>query len=216
MSLTQIQRDAMSRAQKGNWSLADAIEIHARCRDGVCGGYRHGGRLALLVEGEPAVCDCDHCEMGLVECAACKGEKTLDCQACNGEGDLADGSACAACADGGVECNDCTGEGTVECDWCDGDGTFASPGCFDHIERVTNLNGDVIWTPRSDLDQPDLDGQYIDADWGAKIEARYVAGLAAAAEEKRQRQRAVSRELAQVNAAGLPASNQTTLIPENV
>ena len=64
MSLTRIQRDAMARAQNGDWELADAIEVVARAAGTptdwpLIGGIRQGGRLQFLAYGS---CGCtDEC-----------------------------------------------------------------------------------------------------------------------------------------------------------
>lgn len=69
MSLTRIQRDAMARAQNGDWELADAIEVVSRSESTphdwpLLGGIRQGGRLQFLVYGfrHEQSCDDDTCE----------------------------------------------------------------------------------------------------------------------------------------------------------
>lgn len=79
MSLTRTQRDAMERAQQGNWELADAIEVVARSEEvwplrydwPLIGGIRQGGRLQFLAYGNSGCTDeCDeHCDGG----DACNG-----------------------------------------------------------------------------------------------------------------------------------------------
>lgn len=63
MTMTQIQRDALTRAKAGDWTLADAIELKHRMENDpdICGGYRENERLRLLVEGEISTCCCDDC-----------------------------------------------------------------------------------------------------------------------------------------------------------
>ena len=69
MSLTRMQRDAMVRAQNGDWELADAIEVVARAEATphdwpLLGGIRQGGRLQFLVYGfrHEQSCSDDSCE----------------------------------------------------------------------------------------------------------------------------------------------------------
>lgn len=79
MSLTRIQRDAMTRAQNGDWELADAIEVIARAQSPahgrLIGGIRQGGRLQMLAyaaRGSFECCDCND-----ENCECCAG--TCDC-----------------------------------------------------------------------------------------------------------------------------------------
>lgn len=73
MSLTRMQRDAMKRAQRGDWELADAMEVAARCHDSDCiGGVRQGGRLQFLAFGQSG-------EDGGPECS---GDLMCECDAC--------------------------------------------------------------------------------------------------------------------------------------
>lgn len=59
MSLSRVQRDAMVSAQRGQWDLADALEVSRR--DPVAGmpcigGIRQGGRLQMLAFGDSCGC----------------------------------------------------------------------------------------------------------------------------------------------------------------
>ena len=87
--LTQQQRDAMARAQAGDWNLADAIELLAEGRsefrgERLIGGIPQGGRLQLLVYGDDA--ECSECEGGEVVCDSCG--HTAECSACDGRGEF--------------------------------------------------------------------------------------------------------------------------------
>lgn len=84
--LTQQQRDAMTRAQAGDFRLADAMELLAPERQQHCGydllgGIPQGGRLQLLVYGDR--CECEECDDGEVECEAC-GHVSV-CETCGGK-----------------------------------------------------------------------------------------------------------------------------------
>lgn len=127
--LTQLQRDAMSRAQAGDFSLADAIELlhpyHQSFRDEpLVGGIAQGGRLQLLVYGED--CVCDNCDDGQRLCDDCGGCGTTECESCRHV------SPCKSCADGKVECDMCSGD-PVLC---------ADP---EDARYIVNLNGDVLY-----------------------------------------------------------------------
>lgn len=86
--LTQLQRDAMSRAQAGDWSLADAIELLAEGRSSfhdepLLGGITQGGRLRMFAYGKGSACS--ECEgSGVVVCGACGHED--ECDECDGAG----------------------------------------------------------------------------------------------------------------------------------
>lgn len=71
MSLSRVQRDAMVSAQRGQWDLADALEVSRRDPiNGLpcIGGIRQGGRLQMLAFGRACNCaldnDCDCFEPG--------------------------------------------------------------------------------------------------------------------------------------------------------
>lgn len=84
-SMNGLQREAM----RGEWSLADAIEVVSRATgrlDGaslIC-GLREGGRLRYLAYGGERHGECPECEgMGTAETS--DGEDT-ECECCGGTG----------------------------------------------------------------------------------------------------------------------------------
>ncbi len=131
--LTQIQRDAMKRAQAGDFSLADAIEVlHPDRRyfngERLLGGISQGGRLQYFAYGNNPVCD--ECKDGKVECEECD------------DGD----ATCASCGHVGP-CKECNGLGKVDCDNCGGSGIVDAglPRDEGDWAYVVSLNGDVIF-----------------------------------------------------------------------
>lgn len=171
--MTQLQRDAIKRAQTGDWLLADAMELLAEGRQEhkgaiLLGGVRGRSRLRLLVYGEYEAC------------CHCNGKETLACEECDGLGDFAcltceetgkvvcpfceqailggEEVDCAVCSNkrriectdckgtGRVDCDDCS-DGRVECDACDGSGNGDAD-----IEYVLDLNGKVIYSRKGDED----------------------------------------------------------------
>ncbi|WP_337052528.1 hypothetical protein [Pseudoxanthomonas sp. USHLN014] len=74
MSLSRVQRDAMAHAMRGDWALADALEVSCRTdfEGHPCiGGIRQGGRLQMLAFGQDCNCgleeQCECCETGGVD-----------------------------------------------------------------------------------------------------------------------------------------------------
>lgn len=88
--MTPIQRDAMAMAQRGDWRLADAMELlHRKETEFRLKGLvlSHGllecGRLRALVY--TASVDCGMCDGdGEIECCECG--HTRDCEECDGSG----------------------------------------------------------------------------------------------------------------------------------
>lgn len=74
-----IQHEAMRRAKRGDWALADALEVQHRCMqgDGALCGIAIGGRLRAFAFRESI-------EVSLfLECQACNGAD--ECSWCGGE-----------------------------------------------------------------------------------------------------------------------------------
>jgi hypothetical protein len=87
--MTQLQRDALKRAQGGDWLLADAMELIDRA---AAFGVTFGGRMRVLAIAEEGEVD------GMVECEGCAGAGDTECEEC-----------------GHVKaCEDCAGTGRVE------------------------------------------------------------------------------------------------------
>jgi len=177
MALTEIQRMAISRAQVGDWDLADAMELLERMRrTTVISAERIGGRLAVLNHGEVSDYECDDCAgKGTVSCSRCEGTEIVDCNVCLGTGTARDGKTqCHVCeGEGERDCQDCTA-GTETCDSCDGSG------CVDgaaEITAQTDLNGNCLWTDKSEQDR--RRGQAIDRAWANLILSTYYARGAA-------------------------------------
>lgn len=118
MTMTRIQRDAMQRAQHGDWGLADAIEVLARHESDsdLIGGIRRGGRLQLL-----AYRHYNYLER--------LNEAAPDSR----------GAACAAIACCGV--NEPCAEGNCDC-CC---GVCACGGDDGQLSHITDLNGTVLF-----------------------------------------------------------------------
>lgn len=197
MTMTQIQRDAMAAAQRGDWSLADAIELQARISDlqfEVIGGYLSGNRLRYIAHGLEDREGCVYCDGGTVTCPKCDGEEEVECKACPDEG------KCSACDDtGAIECPDCIG-GAVDCEQCNGSGD--SLPTYDDVVHVETLNGESCWDSESDLPIPDF-GKFVDRSWADKITNHYQEQIAEA-----------ERAKAEQAAANLPPSNQTSMLSE--
>lgn len=165
--LTQLQRDAMDRAKRGDWSLADAMELlcdeRKTFRDSsLLGGVRGHHRLVYFIYGDPH--ECDECEgSGEVVCNDCGGTALVDCPECNAEGFVTcpdcDGAhdGCDRCDDDGdIQCPKCEGACEVDCKECD-DGKSecdvcnglchdpADDGTYDP-EYIVDLNGRVLWS----------------------------------------------------------------------
>lgn len=139
--LTQIQRDAIARAQAGDFALADAMEL--ACPDRryfrdfeLLGGVAIGGRLRQLVYGDQQDCE-DCCGTGETTCTACR-DGSLTCSECDGEGEVEcpDCNGGAECTTGKKDCTECKGDGDVDCPDCGGDGTTDCPTCDGSGERV--------------------------------------------------------------------------------
>lgn len=181
--LTQLQRDAMTRAQAGDWSLADAMEPLAEGRQWhngsrLLGGYRGTQRVRMFVYGHRP--ECEECAGGgTLSCGACDGAGDFACEACDTAGTVVcplceqacltePGIACPTCdstrqvpctdcnATGREKCAECTA-GDVECDECDGCG-----GGEETIDYVLDMNERVIY---SDADDEDGDGPPAYADF---------------------------------------------------
>lgn len=95
--MTTIQRDAMAMALRGDWRLADAMELLHRAKtesDHEGRSLSHGllecGRLRVLVY--TASVECDQCDgTGVVECCECEHQR--ECSDCNGFGGCGHGDA---------------------------------------------------------------------------------------------------------------------------
>lgn len=164
MEMTTIQRDALARARRGDFELADAIELKARIEDPrwdddvVCGYRAH--RLMALGCGEAfdrrcdecrgtGDSDCDECEEGYVECHTCKGLGEVP-------GPLGISAECPKCeAFKKVRCPECDGEEVVDCAGCEGEGRVLED--FD-VTRVIDLNGRVLWDEEVVGDAPPRTG----------------------------------------------------------
>lgn len=94
--MNALQRDAMARAQRGDWDLADAIELLARIdndndtetrtESDLVAGIRLDGRLRWLVFGADPYVECEECDGGTVVCSECGHED--DCDECDGSGEV--------------------------------------------------------------------------------------------------------------------------------
>lgn len=135
-TMTGIAREAMRRAQAGDWALADAIELLSRERDGglnaaceaaceddvqlLC-GIPEGGRLRYLV---------------WVNCF-----DGLECQAChtwNGDDEaVGTDEPCAECMDQRIHSQ-----------------PFQCGMVWDRVQLITNLNGDLVWSATGEVDLP--------------------------------------------------------------
>ncbi|MGH8083900.1 MAG: hypothetical protein ACREPV_01310 [Lysobacter sp.] len=132
-TMTGIAREGMRRAQGGDWTLADAIELLSR-NDNPDGAAEHheaqllcgipeGGRLKYLVwviafDG----LECEHCDE---EEGGDAGATDEPCDACGGERIT--------------------------------DNPFAGEAFWNQLAVVTTLNGDVIWDCQSKCDDRDMD-----------------------------------------------------------
>lgn len=77
-----IQHEAMRRAKRGDWALADALEVQHRClqdSDVLC-GIAIGGRLRAFAFRESI-------DVSLfLDCDDCAAERDPECETCGGEG----------------------------------------------------------------------------------------------------------------------------------
>lgn len=169
--MTQLQRDAMARAQAGDWLLADAMELLAEGRQWsgnhkLLGGVRGHSRLRFFVYGDHEECDCCN-GGGSHDCAECAGIGDFECDTCDADGKvtctlceqaLLSGAEpdCATCDNTRkLECADCKGTGRcgceaceagrIECDDCSGSGEGDSV-----TRRVADMNGRVVYDETSD------------------------------------------------------------------
>ena len=80
-------------------------------------------------------CDGD----GVVNCDECTNG-TIDCEDCDGTGEI-DDEPCSTCEGGGkVRCGDCDGDGEISCSWCDNgmvDCDNCDEGMIEQEERTT-------------------------------------------------------------------------------
>lgn len=92
MSMTDLQREAMVRAQRGDWQLADAMEIDARAEDDhrdipFMHGITVNGRLRFLMYAYSRAVECTDCDgTGKQVCSECGHEAA--CTECDGEGEV--------------------------------------------------------------------------------------------------------------------------------
>lgn len=199
MSLTQIQRDAIAKARRGDYSLLDAIELDHRIgHDGALHGYLVGGRLRLIAYGDAIDGSCPHCDDGKAECTACDNG-FVDCATCKEDPDnlvpheACAGQGCEQCHEGKVNCPDCKGHGDTRCETCLGDEWVDCPECdgtgegaaeeFENL-RITNLDGRVLWREDDPADPPhptNWKGK-VGRDWTRSILAAYHKELSDAAE----------------------------------
>lgn len=204
MSLTQIQRDAIAKARRGDYSLLDAMELQHRMDEGgAAHGYLVGGRLRLIAYGDPEDNPCGNClGEGTVECTATGcDDGDIDCIDCAGTPDhtiphvSCGGEGCddPACIEGEVECTTCRGTGLVTCEECQGDGHVECGNCDGEGDlppevfyslRVENLDGRVLWREDdpADPDHPTGWEGEVRRDWAEDILAAYRKELSDAAE----------------------------------
>lgn len=90
MTMTQLQRDALERARKGDWELADAMEIDALSRvqwppEGAVEACMEHGIDADEVALVHGVVECGRIRAlgyGHASCATCEGAGEIDCDEC--------------------------------------------------------------------------------------------------------------------------------------
>lgn len=117
--MNDLQREAMALAQRGDFTLADAIEVQYRCRarddvadesyehgDQALAGLRIGGRLAFFAYADDDAsdpprfdADCEHCSgRGFYRTEdfdpKTDAEALMDCSECSGSGRVIDRDAC--------------------------------------------------------------------------------------------------------------------------
>lgn len=181
MEMTQIQRDALARARRGDFELADAIELEARIKHNAFGGDIVGGyrahRLMALGEGVQEYDNCSGCDgKGEIQCEACDKDGLVECSLCQGQGEvpgpLGAATECPNCAGTTeTECAECAGDHFVECDDCAGDGDV--PG-ITHITRVVDLNGRVLWDQEGGGDEENPEpGNLVGIDWAEAVIRKY-------------------------------------------
>lgn len=185
MQMTRIQRDALARARRGDFELADAIELEARINgspwDGdIVGGYRTH-RLTALAEGELDDVGCDNCaRQGDYTCSDCEGTELIDCTECKTTGEVVGPLGamleCPKCAGTlEIECETCF-DGKVVCGQCEGAGTV--PG-DPEIYRIVDLNGCELWEDETGSDAPPDLGRWVGVEWAQGVIRKYHEQAAA-------------------------------------
>ncbi len=96
-------------------------------------GTLNDGKECILCEGDGSLEGCKGQRQ--IDCPACDGNGTIECGQCNGTGEYKPRRTCPKCGGSGnftVECRKCRGSGnfTIECRKCGGSGRFGGGSCY--------------------------------------------------------------------------------------